>query len=456
MDWSLNKVGELRGHESRVFSCCFSPVDETLLATCSEDNTCRVWDIAHCEQLKILRGHAEAIYAVSWSPDGRSVLTAGSDGEIKIWDWRKGKEIKSLKPKGDVFAASYVDNGNIVSAADNVVSLWDLEAGCIIKERTINAETDYVFGGESRNPDKIPWVFCLERDMQRKGFVLGVSDATIRYLDHDLEERVVLRGHSKDVCCLCMKDDGSELLSGSGDHLTGVWDLRQLQARIVLRGHQNSVHDCCYWPGSNNICSVSMDKTMKIWNGDDGSCLHTDGPGATAKLCIAPCKGLQGVVVGGGENKSLFGQDFRLLLLSSDGEVLQRLQSRAQRRSMEPEVEGNGEKGEEEGEEEIDESLQGMLDELEEKEVLLQAMKLEEEDIEDLSLKERLNMSKSMRGMADSVKGHADEVLRSRFIKLLQSQAQRLLFDIDEDSPKHAQEELERVQSMLGNGNTGS
>ena len=30
-----------------------------------------------------------------------------------------------------------------------------------------------------------------------------------------------------------------------------------------------------------------------------------------AKLCIAPCKGLQGVVVGGGENKSLFGQDFR-------------------------------------------------------------------------------------------------------------------------------------------------
>ena len=77
------------------------------------------------------------------------MLTAGSDGEIKIWDWRKGKEIKSLKPKGgdgtvtggvndahwpgDVFAASYVDDGKIVSAADNVVSLWDLETGSIIK-----------------------------------------------------------------------------------------------------------------------------------------------------------------------------------------------------------------------------------------------------------------------------------------------------------------------------------
>ena len=59
---------------------------------------------------------------------------------------------------------------------------------------------------------------------------------------------------------------------------------------------------------------------------------------------------------------------------------------------MEPEVEGNGEKEKEEREGEIDESLQGMLDELEEKEVLLQAIKLEEEDIEDLSLKQRLNV----------------------------------------------------------------
>eukprot|EP00960_Hanusia_phi_P018984 559711-Hanusia_phi.AAC.1 len=64
---------------------------------------------------------------------------------------------------------------------------------------------------------------------------------------------------------------------------------------------RNSVHDCCYWPGdavllraftlltvpagSDDICSVSMDKTMKIWNGADGSCLLTDGPGATVFAC---------------------------------------------------------------------------------------------------------------------------------------------------------------------------
>eukprot|EP00960_Hanusia_phi_P045061 757005-Hanusia_phi.AAC.3 len=132
-----------------------------------------------------------------------------------------------------------------------------------------------------------------------------------------------------------------------------------------------------------------------------------------AKLCIAPCKELQGVVVGGGENKSLFGQDFRfefhamlivlkfscrLQLLSSQEDGLLSWQSRASRRDSE---QGEEEKGGEEeerkgGEEELDQSLRAMLDEMEGREVVLQAMKLQEEDIEDLSLKERLNVKPSL------------------------------------------------------------
>eukprot|EP00961_Rhodomonas_salina_P250718 3389190-Rhodomonas_salina.1 len=37
----LHKVGDLRGHESRLFSAEFSPKDDGLLVTSSEDNTCR-------------------------------------------------------------------------------------------------------------------------------------------------------------------------------------------------------------------------------------------------------------------------------------------------------------------------------------------------------------------------------------------------------------------------------
>ena len=79
-------VGELEGHESRVFKAVFSPIDDTLLATCSEDDTCRIWDVAQCKQLFCLQGHSEAVFSVNFSPNGSHLLTSGSDGKILIWD----------------------------------------------------------------------------------------------------------------------------------------------------------------------------------------------------------------------------------------------------------------------------------------------------------------------------------------------------------------------------------
>ncbi|MGB1595720.1 MAG: hypothetical protein ACPIOQ_23365, partial [Promethearchaeia archaeon] len=48
---AIDTAGELHGHESRVFKASFSPVNDTLLATASEDATVRLWDVSRCEEL---------------------------------------------------------------------------------------------------------------------------------------------------------------------------------------------------------------------------------------------------------------------------------------------------------------------------------------------------------------------------------------------------------------------
>ena len=336
----LKTVGVLRGHESRVFKATFSPIDDTLLATCSEDATCRIWDVAKCKQLFCLKGHEEAIYSVKFSPDGKHILSAGSDGKIVIWDLgcltvgapaslAMCAAVQTITVGGDAFAAQFLDGKTIASAIDDRVVLWDIETGKPKASKTLVAATDYVFGGLQRNPDATPWVFCMHHHQASGVMALGVSDASIRLLDSNLNEQVVMRGHARDVTCLNFREDGAELLSGSGDHMAGIWDLSTLQIRQVLKGHEAPVHDVCYWPSSSceEVCTVSMDRTLKVWQADTGECSATVGPDVTAKLCLAPNKTLAGVAVAGGENKTHTGNDFRVSLLAKDATGFERLQA---------------------------------------------------------------------------------------------------------------------------------
>mmetsp|Transcript_23362 Transcript_23362/g.55696 ORF Transcript_23362/g.55696 Transcript_23362/m.55696 type:complete len:509 (-) Transcript_23362:165-1691(-) len=458
----LHKVGDLRGHESRLFSAEFSPKDDGLLVTSSEDNTCRVWDVTEGKQILALRDHTEAIYSATWSPDGNHLLTGGSDGKIILWDAHTGRNKAVFEPGGDVFGATFLGDDRIISASDDNLIIWDIQTGMRRQSKKAQSATDYVFGGRSRNPDACPWVFCLEGCQEHGILALGISDATVRIWDLELEERVVFRGHAKDVCSLNIKRDGSEVVSGSGDAMAGIWDLRQLQARLVLKGHSGSVHDSCYLPNSGHLCTVSNDKTLRVWDPLDGAALGVVGPGVTAKLCCAPSLGLNGVAVGGGENKSLFGADFRVALYSAEPDGLEQFKEKRESEKREKRESSNSNapngtssdekraseerkdpaKAPAESEERSEDGVgggkaadHGMRELVAKQPELAGVCKLSEEEIEDLSLKSRLSSARQLREAVASGEWKPIQTL-------LVEAGERLLFDVDEDAPKHAQEEL--------------
>ncbi len=74
----------LHGHENTIRTVSFSP-DGKLVLTTSLDRTARAWNAETGEQVAVFRGHRSQVNTANLSPDGQRVVTAGDDGTVRVW-----------------------------------------------------------------------------------------------------------------------------------------------------------------------------------------------------------------------------------------------------------------------------------------------------------------------------------------------------------------------------------
>ncbi|MBD2771613.1 serine/threonine-protein kinase [Iningainema tapete] len=129
-NWRL--VSTLNGHSGSVFSVAISPDGKTL-ASCSHDNTIKLWNLTTEQKictLKGQKGHSGSIRSLAISPDGCTVVSGST--RIKAWNLATGKEICTLEGHHDSVSSVAINpNGKVIASGsfDKNIKLWNLATG---------------------------------------------------------------------------------------------------------------------------------------------------------------------------------------------------------------------------------------------------------------------------------------------------------------------------------------
>jgi hypothetical protein len=120
--------GALRGHSQGVFAVAFSPDGKTLVSA-GNDSTLRLWDVAHREALGRPINPRYITHAAV-SPDFKTLVTT-DDRTVRFWD-RAGRELGASLDGYHVNAMAFSPDGKLLATAgedpggDGLVQLWDV------------------------------------------------------------------------------------------------------------------------------------------------------------------------------------------------------------------------------------------------------------------------------------------------------------------------------------------
>jgi RNA polymerase sigma-70 factor (subfamily 1) len=215
------------------------------------DNSVRLWDARRGKQLRMLKGFKNGLASVAFSPGGRYAVLSSA-----------GKWVK----------------GRWVPGTDHSVRLWDVETNREMFLTKVGGADD---GGGPKADD---------------------PQGTPRF-----------RGHTGDVACVAFSPRADRVAGGGADGMVLVWEADTGKEVCRFRASNNVVHSLAFTPDGRQIVTGDYRHQVRLWDGATGAALHTFLSHTDIVFGVAVAAGKDGAVYalsGGGSQVSPFGRGF--------------------------------------------------------------------------------------------------------------------------------------------------
>jgi WD40 repeat protein len=199
------------------------------------------------------------IVFTSYSPDGKYIITAGSDSSIIIWNADRltvYRTLTGLKARPNIAVITPGNEYVLAGGKDNKISMWDLAVMPPAITRTFEGHKEQV-----KSIDVSP---------DGKYLASAGADGNIRIWDM-LSTNLIyeFRGHKKDVNVLSFDPGGKKLASGGADGNIMLWNTDN--GSLILSGtcHKGWIRDLAFSPDGNTLATCGDDRMIYLWQVSD-------------------------------------------------------------------------------------------------------------------------------------------------------------------------------------------
>jgi coronin-1B/1C/6 len=91
----VTPVAKLTGHMRKVGHVLFNSAAENVLASASGDYTVKIWDV-EAGAAKLSLKHGDIVQSLSWNADGSLLVTTSRDKKLRVWDVRQQKPAQEV------------------------------------------------------------------------------------------------------------------------------------------------------------------------------------------------------------------------------------------------------------------------------------------------------------------------------------------------------------------------